>query len=127
MVEWIIISCLILVLIFLVVYYFITQFRNHSDYQYLLDKHTELENLYNIINDNYSDLLAKYSCSLDTHEKMHDEMWKRCKLLELELEKKDLEIDKLKTALIYAKEANNEEEKVEKDVEEAQEGEQEGS
>lgn len=42
------------------------------------------------------DILKQWSESMDKHEKAYDELDKRYKLLEIELEKKNLEIEKLK-------------------------------
>lgn len=67
-----------------------------EDCNRLCDKLDEVEN-------KNMDLIVKYSASLDEHNKALDDISNKYKKLELELEKKDLEIERLNAILNYAK------------------------
>lgn len=95
MLEYIIIGVLSVTLVLLILYILVDK-KNHSD---------EIENLeenYDIIVDRYEDLIKnyeelnrKYADCIDKHDKAYDDICNRYKLLEMEVEKKDLEIANL--------------------------------
>lgn len=88
-----------LLLISLLAYCIVTHRRHELDLDEWRDGACDLYKRLAASEENYVALLEKYSSSIDKHSAAYDDILNRCKKLELELDAKDLEIDRLNTIL----------------------------
>lgn len=88
-----------LLLISLLAYCIVTHRRHELDRDEWLNGHNILYEKLAASQEDYVALLEKYSSSIDKHAAAYDDILNRCKKLELELDAKDLEIDRLNTIL----------------------------
>lgn len=95
----VIILLLSLLLISLTAYCIVTHMRNKLDLEEQINENDILYEKLAASQEDYVALLEKYSSSIDKHSAAYDDILNICKRLELELDAKDLEIDRLNTIL----------------------------
>lgn len=95
----IIIVSLSLLLISLLAYCIVAHRRHELDKDEWIDMCNTLCDKLATSQKDYVELLEKYSSSIDKHSAAYDDLLNICKRLELELDAKDLEIDRLNTIL----------------------------
>lgn len=89
--------------------YCIVSHRQHNlDLDEWQDRYNTLHDKWAASQEDYVALLEKYSSSIDKHAAAYDDILNRCKKLELEIDAKDLEIDRLSTILNCIKESTEE-------------------
>lgn len=88
-----------LLLISLLAYCIVTHRRHELDQDEWINGHNILLEKLADSQKDYVELLEKYSSSIDKHAAAYDDILNRYKKLELELDAKDLEIDRLNTIL----------------------------
>lgn len=103
MIEWITIIFLTVVVIALIGVIVFRERDNKEKIWYLEEDCNRLYDKLDEVENKNIDLVVKYSASLDEHNKALDDISNKYKKLELELEKKDLEIERLNAILNYAK------------------------
>jgi len=88
-----------LLLISLLAYCIVTHKRHELDRDEWVNGNNILYEKLAVSQEDYVELLEKYSSSIDKHTAAYDDLLNICKRLELELDAKDLEIDRLNTIL----------------------------
>lgn len=88
-----------LLLISLLAYCIVTHRRHELDIHEWINMCNTLSDKLAASQEDYVALLEKYSSSIDKHAAAYDDLLNICKRLELELDAKDLEIDRLNTIL----------------------------
>ena len=104
-----------LLLISLLAYCIVTHRRHQLDIDEWRNGHDILYEKLAASQEDYVALLEKYSSSIDKHAAAYDDILNRCKKLELELDAKDLEIDRLNTILNLQRCEPGEKEEVEEE------------
>ena len=103
MIEWITIIFLTLTVIALIAVIVFRERDNNKKIEYLQEDYVRICDTLDDVEKMHIDFMLKYSNSIDEHNKALDDISNKYKKLELELEKKDLEIERLNAILNYAK------------------------
>lgn len=81
----------------------------------LMDRIDYMEDQNDHLNREIAEVNLKFSGSLDTREKNYDDIFMRMKKIEIELEKSEMENERLRAKLAVIEEIKNEEKKIEKE------------
>ena len=90
--------------------------KNHKEeVNNLMDRIDWVEDQNDHLNKEIAEVNLKFSGSLDTREKNYDDIYMKRKKIEIELEKSEMECERLRAKLAVIEEVKHEEKKVEKE------------
>lgn len=89
--------------------------KHFEEVKNLTDRIDWLDNQNDHLNNEIDEVNLKFSGSLDTREKNYNDIFMRLKKAEIELEKSEMECERLRARLSVLEETKNEEKEVEKE------------
>lgn len=89
--------------------------KHQEDVNNLMDRIDYMESQNNYLINEMADVNLKFSGSLDTREKNYNDIFMKLKKVEIELEKSEMECERLRARLSVLEETKNEEKEVKKE------------
>ena len=89
--------------------------KHQEDVNNLMDRIDYMEDQNDRLNKEIAEVNLKFSGSLDTREKNYNDIFMRLKKAEIELEKSEMECERLRARLSVLEETKNEEKEAEKE------------
>ena len=115
MITYILLTLLALAFVGVVVVDILKEKKHLDEVNNLTDRIDWMEDQNNYLNKEIAEVNLKFSGSLDTREKNYDDIYMKLKKVEIELEKSEMENERLRSKLAILEETKNEEKKVEKE------------
>ena len=112
MVAYIIIALLFVLLVAVIVLDILKERARRGEVNNLMDRIDWMEDQNDHLNKEIAEVNLKFSGSLDTREKNYDDIFMKLKKIEIELEKSEMENERLRTKLAVIEETRHEEKEV---------------
>ena len=115
MVAYILLTLLALLFVGNIIVDILKKKRHQEDINNLMDRIEYMEDQNDHLNKEIAEVNLKFSGSLDTREKNYDDIYMKLKKIEIELEKSEMENERLRAKLVVIEGVKNEEKEVEKE------------
>lgn len=115
MVAYILLTLFVLVFVSVVVVDILKEKRHQDEVDNLTDRIDYIKGQNDYLNKEITEVNLKFSESLDTRDKNYDDIYMRLKKAEIELEKSEMECERLRARLAILEETKHEEKEVEKE------------
>ena len=115
MVTYILMTLLAIVFVAVVILDIFKEKARRDEVNNLMDRIDWMEDQNDHLNKEIAEVNLKFSGSLDTRAKNYDDIFMKLKKVEIELEKSEMECERLRGRLAVIEEAKNEEKKAEKE------------
>lgn len=109
MITYILLTLLALAFACVVVVDILKEKKHLDEVNNLTDRIDWMEDQNNYLNKEIAEVNLKFSGSLDTREKNYDDIYMKLKKVEIELEKSEMECERLRARLAIIEETKNEE------------------
>jgi uncharacterized membrane-anchored protein YhcB (DUF1043 family) len=100
MIAYILLTLFALVFVGVVVVDILKERKHQEDVNNLMDRIDYMENQNDHLNKEIADVNLKFSESLDTSDKNYDDIYMKLKKIEIELEKSEMENERLRAKLV---------------------------
>ena len=115
MIAYILLTLFALVLVGVVIVDILKERKHFEEAKNLTDRINWMEDQNDYLNREIADVNLKFSESLDTRDKNYDDIYMRLKKAEIELEKSEMENEKLRARISIIEGVKNEEKEVKKE------------
>ena len=116
MIAYILLTLFALMFVGVVVVDILKERKHQEDVNNLMDRIEYMEDQNDHLNKEIAEANFKFSESLDTRDKNYDDIYMKLKKIEIELEKSEMENERLRSKLAILEETKHEEKEVKKEV-----------